>query len=348
MTQPAVLIDNAHRKIIAAPDFHFVFNKDTGFRALWGRTQDDDPQWSPYGPELADIEISRDGCPGFGSPAAPKLCRYCYKENTARPAHNMTLEQFKHVLDLLGPQLTQVAFGITGVKTNPDFIAMMEYCREKGVIPNFTLTGADLDDDFTTKIAPLVGACAVSFHGDTELCFSTIERLHRAGVKQINIHAVTVDSLILTDLMFDIYMRRRQSPDFQLNAVVLLSLKPKGRAKHLKCISQEELAYIVRMAQDFDINVGFDSCSAHKAFEMYPPEMHHMIEPCESGLFSIYVDADCVVHPCSFAEGTCTDVPIDLNVIQVTNFLEEVWNAPTIKVWRENLLEGDRRCPLSF
>ena len=45
----------------------------------------------------------------------------------------------------------------------------------------------------------LVGACAVSWHGDTELCFDTIERLYRARVEQINIHAVTVDAVARWD-----------------------------------------------------------------------------------------------------------------------------------------------------
>lgn len=342
----AQLIDSAHVKAVASSDYSYYFRKSDGFFARWGKTLEDDPQYSPIGPELADIEISKDGCPGFGSVNAPKLCRYCYKGNTAQEPHNMSLDTFKHILNVLGPQLTQVAFGITGVKTNPDFIAMMEYCREKGVVPNFTLTGADLDDDFAAKIGRLVGAVAVSFHGDTELCFSTIELLVKSGVKQVNIHAVTADKESLISLMHDIGRRRDYSSTFKLNAVVLLSLKPKGRAKNLKCITEAELAEVVELAKLFNINLGFDSCSAHKAFEMYPPEMHHMIEPCESGLFSVYVDANGVFHPCSFAEETVTDVTIDMT--KVTNFLDEVWNAPAVKEWREKLIAGERRCPLQF
>ncbi len=346
MSEPVFLIDNEVAKQVWSRGYSYYFRKSDGFFARWGTTYADDPQWSPFGPELADIEISKDGCPGFGTTEMPKLCRYCYKSNTAQEPHNMSLDTFRHILDVLGPQLTQVAFGITGVKTNPDFIAMMEYCREKGVVPNFTLTGADLDDDTAQRIGNLVGACAVSYHGDTELCFRTIERLARAGVRQINIHAVTVDKQALIDLMVRIYSRRIMSADFQLNAVVLLSLKPKGRAMNLKCISQDELAEVVELAKSLGINVGFDSCSAHKAFEMYPEEMHHMIEPCESGLFSVYIDSYGVFHPCSFAEETVTDVTLDMT--KVNDFIQDVWLHPTIVQWREALLERGRQCPLVF
>lgn len=342
----ARVIDSRDAKAVLSPGYNYLFRKTDGFFARWGATLDDDPQYSPIGPELADIEISKDGCPGFGTTERPQLCRYCYKGNTAQAPHNMSLDTFKRILNKLGPQLTQVAFGITGVKTNPDFISMMEYCREKGIVPNFTLTGADLDEDMAQRLGQVTGACAVSWHGDTELCFNTIERMTRAGVKQVNIHAVTVDKQGLLSLMTRIGIRRFMSQDFKLNAVVLLSLKPKGRAKNLKCITPEELNEVVELAKSLSINVGFDSCSAHKAFEMYPPEMHHMIEPCESGLFSIYVDSYATFHPCSFAEDTVTDVTIDMT--QVTDFLKEVWFEPTVVAWRERLIAGERRCPLQF
>jgi len=58
--------------------------------------------------------------------------------------------------------LLQVAFGITDIYANPDFFKMMKYSREKGVIPNYTTHGLDVDNyavDFTAKNC---GAVAVS------------------------------------------------------------------------------------------------------------------------------------------------------------------------------------------
>lgn len=54
----AIIRDTKTRKLIASPDYNLFFDKETGFTARWGRTKDDDPQYSPFGPEILDLEIS--------------------------------------------------------------------------------------------------------------------------------------------------------------------------------------------------------------------------------------------------------------------------------------------------
>ena len=58
--------------------------------------------------------------------------------------------------------LYSIAFGITGVQTNPDFPKMLEYCYENDVIPNYTLSGADLNDEILEVTSKYCGAVAVS------------------------------------------------------------------------------------------------------------------------------------------------------------------------------------------
>ena len=328
--------DSDDIKMFQSAEYNYVFNKRTGMFARWGATKDDDPDWSPFGPEIADIEISKNGCPGYGA----GMCAYCYKSNTKDAPTNMTLATFKHVLDILGPQLTQVAFGITGVKTNPDFFAMMEYCRERGVIPNFTLSGADLDAADVPVIAALCGAVAVSYHGDENLCFNTVQRLHDAGMTQVNIHAVTTDVKVIEKLVLAV--ASQLMPFKALNALVLLSLKPKGRAVKMHNITSDDLRKVIELANRFRVPLGFDSCSAHEAMKVYPKQFHTLIEPCESGLFSAYIDAEGQFHPCSFAEGLFPAI----DVTKSNDFMKDVWYAPVVTTWRTKLLAGDRRCPL--
>ena len=45
-------------KILKGADYNYIFNLDNGFFARWGKTKEDDPQFSPIGPELLDIEVS--------------------------------------------------------------------------------------------------------------------------------------------------------------------------------------------------------------------------------------------------------------------------------------------------
>jgi len=129
------IMDAKTVKICLGDDYNFVFDKVNGDFKRWGKTFDDDPEFSPISPEILDLEISVNGC--------PNKCKFCYKNNTNEPATNMSFDTFKKIIDSMPKCLTQIAFGITGVQTNPDFIKMMEYCREIGVIPNFTLSGID-------------------------------------------------------------------------------------------------------------------------------------------------------------------------------------------------------------
>jgi sulfatase maturation enzyme AslB (radical SAM superfamily) len=85
--------------------YNYKFDKITGEFRRWGKTIDDDPEYSPAGPEILDIEISSGKCSGN--------CKFCYKGNSVnQDAVNMTFETFKKIIDKLPKTLTQVAFGI--------------------------------------------------------------------------------------------------------------------------------------------------------------------------------------------------------------------------------------------
>ena len=57
------------------------------------------------------------------------LVHNCYKCNgeDGDDTHNMTFDEFKIIFHKLPKTLTQIAFGIMDIKTNPDFFKMMEY-----------------------------------------------------------------------------------------------------------------------------------------------------------------------------------------------------------------------------
>jgi radical SAM protein with 4Fe4S-binding SPASM domain len=66
-------------------------------------------------------------------------------------------------------------------------------------------------------------------------------------------------------------------------------------------------------------------------------------DPCESTCFSIYIDVDGFVMPCSFSSGM--NVPrIDMN--KDDDFLKDVWFNPKMNEWRDSLLKNCRSCPL--
>ena len=58
------IIDRNNGKALFSEDYNFIFKKNDGFFMRWGKTKEDDPQFSPYGPEILDLEISSGKCNG--------------------------------------------------------------------------------------------------------------------------------------------------------------------------------------------------------------------------------------------------------------------------------------------
>lgn len=326
-------------RLLQSTGYNYAFNKKTGVFIRWGETWEEDPSYSPVGPEILDIEISVNGC--------PNACRWCYKGNTNDAPVNMSLETFKTILDKM-PSVMQVALGITGTQTNPDFVPIMEYCRSKGVIPNYTLSGIDLTDEIAQATAELCGAVAVSaYERSLDVCYDTVKRFADLGMDQVNIHLLYhANNLpfvksVLVDAANDSRLHH-------LNAVVLLGLKPKGNAVNMQPATYEQFAELVEYANALNVPLGFDSCSAHK-FLRWAREnttgsvlAHHetVAEPCESGCFSSYVNVEGNFYPCSFSE----DLFDPISVLNIEAF-DDIWYHKDVVAFRDSLLERGRKCP---
>lgn len=112
------------------------------------------------------------------------LVHNCYKGNGGNaPVHNLSFDEFKIILDKMPPLLTQIAFGIMNISTNPDFFKMMEYSRERGIIPNYTCHGLDVTDEYAKRTSELCGAVAVSVY-NKEKSYDSIKKFTDNSLKQ--------------------------------------------------------------------------------------------------------------------------------------------------------------------
>ena len=284
------------------------------------------------------------------------LVHNCYKNNRNIPATNMPLEVFADILDKMPKTLTQVAFGITGVQTNPDFIPMMRYCRDKGILPNFTLSGIDLTDELAKEISEVAGAIAVSaYQTNKNVCYDTIKKFTDYGMNQINIHImVSKETLpfvyeVLNDRLTDSRLEK-------MHAIVFLGVKPKGRAKNTHHpLTKAQYKKLVKTAITSGVTFGFDSCSAPKfeaaikMMEMSPNLKEGMIESsesCESSLFSSYINVYGEYWHCSFSEEEPNQNFVD--VTQVKDFIAQVWYSPAVVEFRNKSIastkNGCRNC----
>jgi hypothetical protein len=340
--------ENEHCKLVQSPTYNYIFRKSDGLFVRWGATKEDDPSYSPFGPEILDLEISSGKCSGN--------CRFCYKQNGIHePEVNMTFDQFKNIFDKMPKILNQIAFGVCDSHTNPDMFKMMRYAREHGVIPNVTFNGMDITPTVATLASCICGAIAVSIV-NKEKTYDAIQLLtNEIGkpgrtLKQVNIHYVLSEETyetafhVINDIKYDPRLKK-------LNAIVFLQYKPKGKnpdAFH-SVSSTDQYRRLINCCEDHKVGLGFDSCSAHLFFKAiagrYDEEKLKIIaEPCESNLFSFYTNCKGMAFPCSFCEGA-SGWEEGVSILDCDNFID-VWNHPRFQTWRKTLLDNQRSCPV--
>ena len=339
-------------KMTVCEDHHYncFFNKLTGYNCRFAEEPDLDPICCELGPEIADIEIVTGSCPKVNS----ENCRWCYKNNTSAPGKVMTFEDFQEVISRFPINLSQVALGITGVKSNPYLKDILIYLRTLGIIPNLTLTGADLDNEMADILCQYCGACAVSCYDKAkDLCYNTIKCLYDNAKEKfnrdmhLNMHIVIADFSMnhIMDVLNDI--KDGKVPG--LRSVVMLHAKPVGRAKNLDCnLSKENLTKVIKFCLDNNISFGFDSCNGHNVqdilTEIGKSELCGSIEPCESGRMSIYVNVEGKITPCSFVEHVYENSAIDLLNSDVK--IKDVWMTNKMLNVFRNCTKCSKSCPI--
>jgi len=335
------IIETEIFKSFRSREYNYDFNKVTGYFKRWGKTLDEDPQTADS-PEILDIEVSAGKCSGN--------CPWCYKSNSSKDeVKYMSLETFKKIFVKLPKHVGQIALGITDLDANPDLWKIMEFCRTNDynkVVPNITINGNNLTDGQAGALARLCGAVAVSYYSDN-VCFDAVKKLTDLGMTQINLHVLlaleTYDNcLALLDKV------KTDSRLAKLNAVVFLTLKPKGnRNKFHQLNDLEKYRVLINKALSLGVSFGCDSCQAERLMlavqgtENYK-KFEPVVESCESTNFSFYIDTEARGYPCSFAPG----IPgweTGIDMLEAKDFLADVWNHPRTIAFRNTLLASQEK-----
>ena len=277
-------------------DYNFVADAKTGVTMRWGRTLRDNPIYAPV-PELADISISNH---------CTKGCSFCYR-NSGNNQEWMSVEDYCRVLDSMNhPEygnVFQVALGGGEPLEHPDFIDIIDETVSKGIVPNFTTNGIHLTDSICRNIQGKVGAVALSATTVNEVEQEKIAMLCGYGIKT-NIHYVLSSNNIeeAIDIANGIFDRRLAS----VNAIVFLTYKPAGRAKSTCVIKKSDnldtFIKTVGGKRASKLKIGFDACFVPMLLSRNIVNQA-LVDCCEGGFFSVYVDHDMNVSPCSFSQG---------------------------------------------
>lgn len=339
-------------------NFNLACRKSDGVTFKFGKTLEENPTHCPWGPEIADIEITT-ACRGIRDKDGTRTpCMFCYKSLKASGAY-MGFDKFKEVLDRLvkACTLTQVALGVDArAATNPDLEKILSYCRYQGIVPNITV--ADIDQPTADLLVKYCGAVAVSWYPlrNSQACYDSLKLLQSAKNKQqrntqLNIHAL----LCLETLPFfdELFIKLQNELKGIVRATVLLSLKKKGRGHSWHRVSQEQFGMLLDNFVSKSLTFGMDSCGANKFLkwlEAHPDKssLKSCVESCESTLFSGYINVHGEFFPCSFTEGE-EGWEEGIQVCDYEDF-SEVWHHPRVEAWRKRALwciscKGSNECP---
>lgn len=277
-------------------DYHFVTDARTGVTMRWGKTIQDNPAFAPV-PELADISISNH---------CTKGCDFCYRSSSNNHEW-MSVDDYCHVLDsMCHPQygnVFQVALGGGEPLEHPDFIRIIEETVRREIVPNFTTNGLHLTDGICNRIQGKVGAVALSVTSIEEIDVEKVKMLHYYGI-ETNIHFVLSSENIEEATNIAIGQYNQSLND--VNAVIFLTYKPAGRGDAKGVLQRcEKLEKFVEAIGNKDLKrpkMGFDACFVPMLLSraVVSPVL---VDCCEGGFFSVYVDHKKNVSPCSFSVG---------------------------------------------
>lgn len=321
-----------------------LFNPNTGFyiRAF-------DVNFEPFmaeAPHLIDIGIMG-SCVNNREGLCKKAGIQCYQNapNSCKP--NMTFENYKKILDEV-PTLTQVALGGAGdPDTHENFKEILEYTRQKGIVPNFTSSGILMTPEKAKICKELCGAVAISSYSrlntynreTTSITNDAVQMLLDAGVK-------TSMHFVLSNNTIDEAITRLKNNLFPkgIYAIIFLLHKNVGLGSEQNVLKYDDPKvkkfFELVDSNQFDFKIGFDSCSIPGILNFCTQIDPMSIDTCEGGRFSMYISADMVAYPCSFDNQD----KVYAYQMDSSHGVLDAWNSDQFEKFRSHLRNSCPNC----
>lgn len=284
-------------------NFMELFNPKSGFYMRTGildekgRDTGVDPFMRCY-PSLIDIGVMGH-CVHGASGLCIKSGVQCYQNGLKTKVPNMTLENFKRIIDECKGKTFQVALGGRGdVDQHENFEEILKYCYENNIVPNFTSSGLGFNEHIVELCKQYCGAVAISWYRQDHT-LKAIQMLLDAGVKT-NIHYVLGNNSI------DEAIERLKNNDFPkgINAVIFLLHKPVGLGQQANVLQygDEKVKEFFDLIDtgEFNFKIGFDSCTVPALINYTSHIAPDSFDTCEGGRHSMYITSDMKALPCSF------------------------------------------------
>lgn len=349
------------------PEYHFreFFDKETG---LWitGDCEDGTTPFRRSFPSLLDIGIMGH-CPNGKAGICAKAGIQCYQNAPNSTRDNMKLEDFKTIIDQCKGKTFQVALGGAGdPNLHENFKEIVDYCRNNGIIPNYTTSGFNLTDK-QVEISKQCGAVAVSQYSRLEIgqmpSYQILEDGSRIPTEMMQVFSETnpqtniaiqkfLDAGITTNIHYVlgkntikeaiIRLKNNLFPE-GINAIVFLLHKPVGLGQESNMLHYDdpEVKEFFELIDNekFPFKIGFDACSVPGIINFTKNIDSRSTETCEGSRTSAYIDAQMNMMPCSFGN---QDKSYYVSLYEHT--IKEAWESEVFNNFRNHLFKACPNC----
>ncbi len=320
-------------KILKVDGYKSIFDFKTGYFLSKNKSN-----YSKYGPETLEVEIAKGNC--------LHQCKFCYRYNHEETSKNMSIEDFKLLISKMPPTLTQISLGITGIQSNPDTEAIIDYCNSLHIKPNITLTGIDLTPELAKRLVPKLGGIGISIYQDKiNLAFNTLYKIKQLGHKQVGFQIiVSKETLDFTYYIIDRFLNENIKPDY----LVLITPKP-VKGSNFTLLDKDEYRNLIKHCIKNKITIGLDQCSKPRLKHVMSDKMINDIESCECSFFTAFIDVHGNYWHCGFSEISNKKIHESFNVFKIDKF-DDIWNSESLINLRKNIEDNKvndcRLCPL--
>lgn len=349
------------------PEYHFreFFDKETG---LWitGDCEDGTTPFRRSFPSLLDIGIMGH-CPNGKAGICAKAGIQCYQNAPNSTRDNMKLEDFKTIIDQCKGKTFQVALGGAGdPNLHENFKEIVEYCKDNGIVPNYTTSGFNLTNE-QVEISKQCGAVAVSQYSRLEIgqmpSYQVLEDGSRIPTEMMQVFSETnpqtniaiqkfLDAGITTNIHYVlgkntikeaiIRLKNNLFPD-GINAIVFLLHKPVGLGQESNMLHYDDPKvkefFELIDNEKFPFKIGFDACSVPGIINFTKNIDSRSTETCEGSRTSAYIDAQMNMMPCSFGNQDKS-----YYVSLYNNTIKEAWESEVFNNFRNHLFKACPNC----
>lgn len=248
-------------------------------------------------------------------------CAHCYMDGGEADAGELDTQSFKSALDILAEmKVFHIALGGGEALERPDLFEVARYARQKGLVPNLTVSGLNIDPGIAGRMKGLFGQVNISMDGvgaDYAVyrgkdmfaeAGRAIDCLVEAGVSTGINCVVGRRNFHKLEELFQYAQRKK------LNEIECLRFKPSGRAKDSyieERTTYEQNIKLIPILAECSRKTGVTAkidCSFVPMYCYHKPSVD-LLEGmatygCEAGNVLLGVRSDGSVSGCSFLDNT--------------------------------------------